>query len=855
MARMIYINKDKDPLRRAQSTQFQADASHRLAGQIGMSAQYANVQKSFLQLNKDRLNMEWDAYQREKEQNQIIGYVTGAAQVVGGAAITAFGGGAAGVAMMINGGLTIGGTAAADELGDGVQKYFQMGQNLVNLGSQVYGAYAGYVNQKKELKAQQDVSDYEGYMAQAAAAAMSGEPTANPYKDVELKDIYGKPILDSNGNPAIGPQGFSNFKITTRDGKTMTLGEFARNSIADVSDIPLVPGFMEGNQTRLGAYKSEAQLRKDLKAAGATLSGNESVGQLEKIARNKNVSLRKEQGKGWSKNWADAISLRDTRLAARFIAADAKAMQNFLKASMEGEQDLFNMRLQEATSQKEIQEILESNGMLSPEKRKAMEQIAVTRLNRKYGVERVRETTANYGPVAGREKAREEAGKDAEALREYNSAVGDTRLEKRKQLADLAEMAFNDGMKAQGKISDGVQGGANQAIINGGQNDDAKKAAIEKVEDLQVDALNKKFNEWGPAKPHSLDDLRAKRDQIQGSIDYDAPSKKDKYNTLYAQGKGEALRNAHLAKINTLIQEQEAAAKKNERDVSGVYEDILNNKYHAYLNGEDTAPKLLEWMMANDANLSMESINTYTTKILKSGDAYPQAETANNYKERFNSAVDGYIKDINAKGKKTTKDSALLDSYKELKKTFNLSITQSAMRGGKDAEFNEISRQYTEILTSKVMETMDVAEYNKLTSDGTMSYMFNTEIQRAQVKGQAYQEGEPGEGSAPQRITELRDRAEKENMKAIEDTFGVKIRNTLREKDSDSGKSDKLTTGETGGHIFEGRDGYEYRLRVEKHGSEVVQRRRIGEKKWGDSRPAKRKNILDKAKDLFNGKK
>jgi len=99
MAKMIYINKDKDPLRRAQSTQFQAGASHRLAGQIGMSAQYANVQKSFLQLNKDRLNMEWDAYQREKEQNQIIGYVTGA--------------------------------AVAPE---GAQKYFQMGQNLVSMG-------------------------------------------------------------------------------------------------------------------------------------------------------------------------------------------------------------------------------------------------------------------------------------------------------------------------------------------------------------------------------------------------------------------------------------------------------------------------------------------------------------------------------------------------------------------------------------------------------------------------------------------------------------------------------------------------------------------------------------------------
>jgi hypothetical protein len=307
--------------------------------------------------------------------------------------------------------------------------------------------------------------------------------------------------------------------------------------------------------------------------------------------------------------------------------------------------------------------------------------------------------------------------------------------------------------------------------------------------------------------------------------------------------------------LRSVKQRMEAETKRDKREINGAYEDLLKDKYNAYLNGEDTAPKLLEWMKANDANLSMESINTYTTRILKSGEAYPLAETAKNYKERFNSAVDGYIKDINAKGKKTAKDTALLDSYKELKKTFDLSVTQSAMRGGKDAEFNEISRQYNEILTSKVMETMDVKTFNKLTADGTMSYLFNTEIQRAQVKGQAYQEGEPGDGSAPQRITELRDRAEKENMKAIEDTFGVKIRNTLREKDSDIGTSNKLTTGETGGHIFEGRDGYEYRLRVEKNGTEVVQRRRIGEKKWGDSREVKRKNILDKAKDLFSGKK
>jgi len=167
-------------------------------------------------------------------------------------------------------------------------------------------------------------------MAQATAAAMTGDTTANPYKEVELKDIYGNPILDSNGNAVKGPQGFSNFEITTRDGKKMKLGEFARFAIADASDIPLVPGFLEGNQTRLGAYKSEAQLRKDLEAAGATLSGNESAGQLEEIAKNKKVSLRQEQGKGWTKNWADAISLRDTRAVSRFIAADAEAMQKFL---------------------------------------------------------------------------------------------------------------------------------------------------------------------------------------------------------------------------------------------------------------------------------------------------------------------------------------------------------------------------------------------------------------------------------------------------------------------------------------------------------------------------------------------
>jgi len=131
------------------------------------------------------------------------------------------------------------------------------------------------------------------------------------------------------------------------------------------------------------------------------------------------------------------------------------------------------------------------------------------------------------------------------------------------------------------------------------------------------------------------------------------------------------------------------------------------------------------------------------------------------------------------------------------------------------------------------------------------------------VKGKAYQEGEPGEGSAPQRLTELRDRAEKENAKTIEDTFGVKIRDTVREKDADIGTSDKLTTGETGGHIFVGTDGYEYRFVVGKNGSETVQRRKSGVKTWTgtgiESKEVHRKNLLEKglgaAKSLFGGKK